>query len=63
MMSEETIAVVQQRLGEVKREIKKYERAFQAEHGRPAERDEIKSDATICMYTRVYRLPGRRWAN
>lgn len=55
--------MVQQRLGEVKREIKKYERAFQAEHGRPAERDEIKSDATICMYTRVYRLPGRRWAN
>ncbi|KAK5169149.1 uncharacterized protein LTR77_006458 [Saxophila tyrrhenica] len=46
-MSADSLADAQERLAQVKREIKTYERAFQAEHGRPAEREEIKRDATI----------------
>jgi hypothetical protein len=38
---------VQERIVEVKRELKKFENGFKARHGRHPTRDEVKSDAKI----------------
>lgn len=42
--------VDQERLKQLKHELKKYETAFKAKHGRAAERDEIRNDPATCMY-------------
>lgn len=42
---------IQQRLQHLKHDLKKFENAFRARHGRVAAREEIKADATICMQT------------
>lgn len=41
----------QERLRQLKQELKKYENAFRAKHGRAAEREEIRNDEAMCTYT------------